>query len=187
MWLRDFLPLSQSFQKSRIMSFGYDSTLVNKNSTDRIRDWADEMLRQISRVRTSEAEQLRPCILVCHSLGGLVAREAMLRLNSFPDKFDGIKLEKCGLVFLSSPHSGSMEADWNDLLANLLESTIGLRSHDILDQLRPFNHLSVDSSEAFASMKVIPPFHCFVEGNRTKIAGKDRMVGVMTLRHHCRS
>jgi hypothetical protein len=176
MWLRDFLPLSQPFQKSRIMTFGYDSTLVNSKSNDRIQDWAEEFVRQIGRIRQTESEQRRPCILICHSLGGIVSREAMIRLHFFPHKFDGIKLENCGLVFLSTPHSGSVEADWNSFLANILESTVGLRTHAIIDQLRPFNPFSVDSSEAFSNMRITPPIFCFVEGDKTHVAGKKRMV-----------
>jgi len=101
----------------------------------------------------------------------------MLRLSFFPSDFDGITLETFGLLFFSTPHSGSMEADWSDFLTQILESTIGLRNHHaIVEQLRPFNPASVDSSEAFAKMTLIPPFACFVESDKTKVAGKRRTV-----------
>lgn len=50
------------------MTFGYDSTLINRKSNDRIRDWADELLRQVGYVRTAPEEIARPIIFVCHSL-----------------------------------------------------------------------------------------------------------------------
>ena len=68
MWLRDLLPHSTPFDESRIMTFGYDSTLFNKKSNDRIRDWADELLKQVSYVRNTEEERNRPVIFICHSL-----------------------------------------------------------------------------------------------------------------------
>ena len=42
--------------------------------------------------------------------------QAMIRLKGFPEKYPGLSLEQCGLLFLSTPHSGSFEANWNDVL-----------------------------------------------------------------------
>ena len=68
MWLRDLLPNSTPLGRSRIMTFGYDSSLINRKSDNRIRDWADELLRQVGYVRTSPEEHARPIIFICHSL-----------------------------------------------------------------------------------------------------------------------
>jgi pimeloyl-ACP methyl ester carboxylesterase len=178
MWLRDFLPGNAPFNKARIMTFGYNSTLVDRKSNDRLQDWADELLRQLGGVRDSPAERARPLVLVCHSMGGIVGRQAMVRLHALPKKFSGVQLDKCGLLFLSTPHSGSKEADWSEFLVSVLDFTIGLRSKEIVDQLRAFNPFSVDSTEAFTSMNKIPPFYCLVEGDKTKKAGKNRTVGL---------
>ena len=180
MWLRDLLPGSAHFDKSRIMTFGYKSTLVDRTSNERIQDWADELLRQVGYVRTTAVEQSRPIIFVCHSLGGLVARQAMVRLQTQPNKFDGLKLIHCGLLFLSTPHSGTTQADWNNFLMSVSELTIGVRSHAIVDQLRSFNPASVDSEEAFSAMERAPPSYCLVEGEKTKVAGRARTVGLGT-------
>ena len=101
----------------------------------------------------------------------------MARLHRQPTQFDGIKLENCGLLFLSTPHYGTTEADWNQFLLSLSEITFGVRSHAIIDQLKSFNLTSVDSEEDFATMSVVPPFHCFCEGGKTDVAGKSRIVG----------
>ena len=68
MWLRDMLPGSSPFDHARMMTFGYDSTLINKKNDDRVKDWADELLRQVGYVRMSPEEQKRPIIFICHSL-----------------------------------------------------------------------------------------------------------------------
>jgi hypothetical protein len=93
----------------------------------------------------------------------------MVRLGTHPEKYDGIKLINCGLLFLSTPHSGSAQADWNEYLAGLAELIFGVRSHAIIDILRTFNPQSTESREAFASLKPVPPFCCFVEGKRTRV------------------
>ena len=108
--------------------------------------------------------------------GGLVGREAMIRLNTHPAKFDGVKLENCGLLFLSTPHSGTTQADWNELLLNLSDFVLGVRNLAIVHQLQSFNTSSVDSEEAFSTMKFQPPFHCFCEGEKTVLNGKSRTV-----------
>lgn len=158
------------------MTFGYNSTIADRKSEDRLQDWADELLQQVSYVRSSPEERERPMIFVCHSMGGLVGRHAMLRLNVQPAKFKGIGLEQCGLLFLSTPHSGTTQADWNAFLVSLCELTMGVRSHAIVDQLQSFNPSSVDSEEAFTTMKKIPPYYCLCEGDRTKVLGMNRLV-----------
>jgi hypothetical protein len=181
MWLRDLLPSSVPFNTARIMTFGYNSTLFDKRRIDRLQDWADDLLGNVSSVREAPEEQARPMILVCHSLGGIVGRQAMIRLHYLPEKFSGITLGKCGLLFLSTPHIGSHQADWSNFLVSVLEVTAGLQSKSIVDELRTLNPFSVDSIEAFRNMKKdekVPPFICLCEGNKTKKGGKERMVGL---------
>ena len=110
--------------------------------------------------------------------GGLVGREAMIRLHRHAKQFDGIELDLCGLIFLSTPHSGTTQADWNDFLLSLSEITLGVRSHAIIDQLKSFNPASVDGEEEFAAMTSAPPFYCFSEGNKTFVGGKLRLVSI---------
>ena len=100
----------------------------------------------------------------------------MIRLNTQPLKFDGVKLENCGLLFLSTPHSGTTQADWNEFLLNLSELVLGVRNQELVHQLQSFNTSSVDSEEAFSTMRFQPPFHCFCEGEKTMVGGKSRTV-----------
>lgn len=71
LWLRDLLPDSAPFEQSRIMTFGYDSTLINRKSNNRINDWADELLYQLGYLRTHADDQQKPIIFICHSLVSL--------------------------------------------------------------------------------------------------------------------
>jgi hypothetical protein len=58
MWLRDFLPMSAYFKKSRIMTFGYDGDLTDQRTIMRVEDWAENLLHSVSEARTSEKEGL---------------------------------------------------------------------------------------------------------------------------------
>src|SRR5689334_19959983 len=69
MWLRDMLPTTDPFQTPRIMTFGYNSTLFEKQSKDRLQDRADYLLSNLDEARRDSAARNQPLILVCHSLG----------------------------------------------------------------------------------------------------------------------
>ncbi|KAH8687335.1 P-loop containing nucleoside triphosphate hydrolase protein [Tricladium varicosporioides] len=92
----------------------------------------------------------------------------MIRLDQFPHKFLNIRLKNCGLLFLSTPHSGTKEADWNKYLVDIGEITVGLRA-EIINELRSFNRSSVDSQEHFRNMKIIPPLFCLCESEKTRV------------------
>ncbi|KAH6665734.1 hypothetical protein B0J14DRAFT_660433 [Halenospora varia] len=175
MWLRDLLPFSNSFERSRIMTFGYNSAPRDSKSVATLNDWANDLLEQVDLVRQLSNEKDRPIIFVCHSLGGLVAREAMIRLDRFPHKFPNIRLKNCGLLFLSTPHSGTTEADWNKYLVDIGELTTGLRP-EIINGLRSFNRSSADSQENFGNMENIPPFFCLCESEKTRVGPSLRYV-----------
>ena len=175
MWLRDFLPSSHGFKNSRIMTFGYNSTLVNKGSEERLQDWANELLEQLSRMRTTSAEKQRPIIMICHSMGGLVARQAMIQLHFHPKRHRGIALGNCGLLYLSTPHAGTTQADWNDFVLNVSE-LFGVRTDEIVSQLKSFNKSLVDSVEDFSEFAKPPPSEHLVESKKTMIGGVERLV-----------
>ena len=109
----------------------------------------------------------------------------MWRLHTQSDKFDGLRLENCGLIFLSTPHCGTTQADRNKLFTDLAELALGFRSREILDELRSFNLSSVDHTENFAALQPKPPFHCFCEGEKTKIASRDREVSLPNAHSLC--
>lgn len=179
MWLRDFLPYEEAFKKSRILTFGYTSTLVDKKKlNDRFENYADELIKGLIRLRGSTTEQTRPLIFICHSMGGLVARIAMTRIQTLPSQFNGLSLKECGLLFLSTPHLGSEEANQNPFLMALAQGLIGFRS-GIVKELQTFKVSSVDITNIFKEMPVKPSLVLFCESEPTLIAGKLREVRIL--------
>lgn len=63
MWLRDFLPVSEYFAKSRVMTFGYDSDLTDHRSVMRIENWAQSLLDSVNQVRLSNEVHLSRILL----------------------------------------------------------------------------------------------------------------------------
>jgi protein SERAC1 len=73
-WLRDFLP--KQIPNARIMSYGYNSALQFSKSVADIFTFADQLLEALISRRVTEIEQKRPIMFICHSLGGIVFKQA---------------------------------------------------------------------------------------------------------------
>ncbi|KAF2816084.1 uncharacterized protein BDZ99DRAFT_128242 [Mytilinidion resinicola] len=77
LWLRDLLP--QSIPGARIYTYGYPSKVFLNRSVAGIRDFSTHLLNALSLETrdNTKASGPRPIIYVCHSLGGVVFKQAM--------------------------------------------------------------------------------------------------------------
>jgi hypothetical protein len=89
----------------------------------------------------------------------------------------GIRLERCGLLFLSTPHTGCGSADWNQFLVALAVTIADVRQ-DTINLLRSFNPTSVWDKKDFEDLEPHPPIKCFAEGRTTKIKGTEQYVSL---------
>lgn len=124
LWLRDFLPAD--IPHARIMTFGYDSTVAFSKSVARIEDKALELLNHLSAKRspTAPGGLSRPIIFICHSLGGIVVKKALIIAHERDSNLDfkGILFNTRGIAFLGVPHRGSDIAWWASFAAKLLRN-----------------------------------------------------------------
>jgi hypothetical protein len=85
----------------------------------------------------------RPLIFIAHSLGGLLVKQMLRHANDFGDpRWKAIVAQTQGIVFLSTPHSGSNLANWINYMGGVLRTTISvdeLESHH--SRLRELNLL----------------------------------------------
>ncbi|KAF7560068.1 hypothetical protein G7046_g4085 [Stylonectria norvegica] len=124
-WPKTLLP--SKFPKSRILAFGYDSRpidqtrLFSKISNKTIRDHAIQLNRSLRHYRRETGTEGRPIIFVCHSLGGLVCKDAFLHASGLDNDDDGdFSKSIAGFVFMGTPHTGSAIADSIGPFATLL-------------------------------------------------------------------
>ncbi|KAK6703137.1 hypothetical protein SNK04_013023 [Fusarium graminearum] len=75
-WPRDLLP--QLLPKARIMTFGFNANVMADCGHGRIRDFASSLWADIQANRVSLKDQNRPFLLICHSMGGLVVKQAII-------------------------------------------------------------------------------------------------------------
>jgi triacylglycerol esterase/lipase EstA (alpha/beta hydrolase family) len=104
LWLHDDLP--QYVSESRIFLYEYNATAVYEKDKDTFIGKANELLEAI-RIERDEVES-RPILLLGHSLGGLLIKQALINAHNNP-KYTPIKDATTGLAFFATPHHGG---DW---------------------------------------------------------------------------
>jgi pimeloyl-ACP methyl ester carboxylesterase len=106
LWLRDSLP--QHVPKARIFTYGYDSAVVFSRSRSQVNDYAIDLLYRLRSVRQQFPE--RPIMFVCHSLGGVVFKQALITASEQPEFYRQLLTSVCAVVFMGTPHRGSRTA-----------------------------------------------------------------------------
>ncbi|KAM0260506.1 hypothetical protein ACHAQJ_002739 [Trichoderma viride] len=108
MWLRDSLPIDLTLETNdqpiaRVMICGYDSTVAESKSMQNIEDFAIEFRSSLQTL--ANATIIRPIILIGHSLGGLIIKQALIFLSRSENEDDQNLIRAIyGVVFFGTPH-----------------------------------------------------------------------------------
>ncbi|RFU35449.1 hypothetical protein B7463_g869, partial [Scytalidium lignicola] len=147
-WLKDFLPTQ--LLNTRIMSFGYNSTVQFSKSDADISTFAEQLLEELLAVRCTQIEMHRPLVFICHSLGGIVFKKALIKAHE-KRRYDQIKSCVYGVAFFGTPHRGAALASWSTILANVLSAaTVGRNTNSRLSKSLKLNAQALlDISESF--------------------------------------
>ncbi|KAM0554809.1 hypothetical protein ACHAPJ_006542 [Fusarium lateritium] len=123
LWLRDSLPVQ--IPQARIMTFGYDSTVLFGKSRAQVHDYAVDLTNRLEMFRQHSQELHRPLIFICHSLGGVIFKEFLVQVTLDKD-VEHLAQSVAGVVFLGCPHRGSRVASQARLLSKIINTaTLG--------------------------------------------------------------
>ncbi|ERF76578.1 hypothetical protein EPUS_05851 [Endocarpon pusillum Z07020] len=115
LWLRDYLP--DDVPNIRVLLYGYDTSLQGSDSRDSIEDLGSRFLESIKAFRAGTADR-RPIILIGHSLGGLLIKEALVLARNRSD--DPQNLDLCracyGLLLFGVPNLGLRNEQLNSIV-----------------------------------------------------------------------
>lgn len=154
-WLRDCMPI----HNARVLSFSYNSSLQFSKSTSDIYVFADQLLAALLASRDTEEEKLRPIIFVCHSLGGIVFKQALIRAH---ESREFLQLRKFirGVIFFGTPHRGSEMAGLAHTLATILKAGAFSTSTNTLlsKDLEPSSRVLQEISRSFVETRKEPRF-----------------------------
>ncbi|KAI5837202.1 hypothetical protein DFP73DRAFT_589209 [Morchella snyderi] len=168
MWIRDILPgyiqeevIDRDDSDIRVLTFGYDSSIFVHPAlaqTKRMTNFADKLLVALKDdgLRRSDDGKIRPIIFLCHSLGGLVVKQAIIKARSNP-AYENIFKSIKAIYFFSTPHDGADVKAWAEVLGRLSNSlgmantssaakALGTWSSELIDLTQNFVHPGKDIS-----------------------------------------
>ncbi|KAK2005460.1 ankyrin [Colletotrichum eremochloae] len=139
LWIKDLLP--QFLPGCRVFTYGYPSQLVFNSSFARVQEYARVLLSSLRNVQEDDA---RPVIFLCHSLGGIVCKQALVFAHEDGQPFEKLLRSIGGIVFLGTPHRGSTIATFAGVVGRIINTSMaaasgGVRTGpirtDLLEQL----------------------------------------------------
>ncbi|KAL7948816.1 hypothetical protein V8C42DRAFT_312410 [Trichoderma barbatum] len=175
MWLRDSLPgylTTETDQRpmARVMIYGYESGVARSKSMQNLEDLATTF--HSSLLALASGPTTRPIILIGHSLGGLIIKQALISLSSSTNP-DDQKLIRAvyGVIFFGTPHDGMDVSSLIPMVGDgpnrfLIESISRINSQIISIQQREFHNAlgKKGDSEVF----------CFYETLESPTAQRDK-------------
>ncbi|KAJ5004002.1 hypothetical protein K4K48_010694 [Colletotrichum sp. SAR 10_66] len=133
MWLRDAFPSEQP--KARVMIYNYNSSVVFHASVAGVYECAIKLLGVLAMERKDNPK--RPLIFICHSLGGIVVKEAIVEASLNANlKYQQIRDATYGLVFFATPHHGSDYANLGGVAATIARAVLRTPKNPLLDSLK---------------------------------------------------
>ncbi|RVD88963.1 uncharacterized protein DFL_003126 [Arthrobotrys flagrans] len=131
MWLHDFISQDDDLKYCRTMTFGYN-TKYDAKAKSWIEDYAENLLTELNKARSTEAEQRRPLVLMGHSFGGTIITHAFVKA-SMEEIYTNIYNSIRNIFFFGVPFCGiylddvlSMVDDDGELANQRLELVRGI-------------------------------------------------------------
>jgi hypothetical protein len=107
-WLRDFAPVD--VPRARFVTYGYDTAVIDSESNQGIHELASTLLDGLVGFRHDTQTRQRPLCFICHSLGGVVLKEALVISSNAKDPehigHHEVMLGTSGLVLMGVPNLG---------------------------------------------------------------------------------
>ncbi|KAJ3876592.1 Alpha/Beta hydrolase protein [Lentinula edodes] len=149
MWLRDCLP--EQIPAARVITYGYNANVYSDVSMGRMRTFAETFLERLRYIR--ERNPARPLIIIAHSMGGLIIKQALIIAHNRADKrYNSIINSVSGIVFLGTPHQGGNGVDTARFVANFVRAfNIDVRV-DLIKSLDPKSMVLFDLTDDFRQL-----------------------------------
>jgi hypothetical protein len=116
-WIRDLLP--KTITVARVLSFGYDasaSSFCGANCEDTIQKHAHTLVALLQADRNMEGCDHRPIVFLCHGLGGILVKKALIysasRTSAQVAHLYTIFVSTYAILFFGTPHNGIYIGDW---------------------------------------------------------------------------
>ncbi|TLS27388.1 hypothetical protein PpBr36_05292 [Pyricularia pennisetigena] len=119
LWLRDFLP-SENLPDARVYSYGYDAkSWLTESKGSGLRTFSHLLLQSLVWARDGRLSN-RPLVFVCHGVGGLVVKQALVTAHINQKEYPGVHSSVKGVMFLGVPHRGAGSLTVHQIMADML-------------------------------------------------------------------
>ncbi|KAI0195452.1 ribonuclease-like protein p/mrp subunit [Astrocystis sublimbata] len=187
-WLGDPEMLPQDIKDSRILTYGYPAsvaTVLGSPSSDRILQHAQTMIAELVADREYEESKCknalkRPIIFVCHSLGGIIVKRALVysasRKGHRISHLRSIYVSTHGILFFGTPHQGSGVASLATAAQRIIQAVVPSRLVDtqpqLLDALRQGSEILQEVTDNFVPLMKDLSIFFFWEQEKTDLRYK---------------
>ncbi|KAF4982701.1 hypothetical protein FZEAL_1728 [Fusarium zealandicum] len=183
-WPLDLLPASLNDAQANVMVYGYNADVYSKRndrsaSDNFIHQHAQSLVTNLMLYRRSEGTFKNPIIWVCHSLGGVLVKRALLYSadvrEAHLEDHRSVFVSTFGLVFLGTPHAGSDAATWGLVLQAMSDAIVPKRFFDsesvLLKTLKKDNETLANINSHFLDIYQRFRIHMVHENHKTDIKG----------------
>ncbi|KND89384.1 Protein SERAC1 [Tolypocladium ophioglossoides CBS 100239] len=183
-WPLDLLPASLKGAKANILVYGYNADVYSRKndrsaSDNFIHQHAQTMVTSLTLFRKSEGTFKNSIIWVCHSLGGILAKRALLYSNDLRmthhEDYRSIYVWTFGMMFLGTPHTGSDVATWGLVLQAMSDAIMPKKFFEsesvLLKTLKKDNETLSNINNHFLDIYQRFRIHMAHENHKTDIKG----------------
>ncbi|UNI17675.1 hypothetical protein JDV02_004001 [Purpureocillium takamizusanense] len=188
-WPVDLLPASLKGLQANILVYGYNADVYSRRndrsaSDNFIHQHAQTLVTSLTLFRKSEGTFRNPIIWVCHSLGGILVKRALLYSNdvrsSHHEDYRSIYVSTFGLMFLGTPHTGSDMATWGLVLQGMSDAIMPKKFFEsesvLLKTLKKDNETLSNINNHFLDIYQRFRIHMAHENHKTDIKGTKMLV-----------
>lgn len=167
MWLTNNLP--RDIPTARVMIFGYESRLQDSTSLVQLEDLASPLQDAVSRLLRSDRG--KPLLLIGHSLGGLLAKQVLIRVaesrSDFASELPSLRDMILGLLLFGTPNDG---LDVESLVPMVNDQP----NRSLLESLKPNSPVLKRQRQEFSMVLERTKFQliCFYETELSPTAAK---------------
>ncbi|KAB5551245.1 hypothetical protein GE09DRAFT_1204258 [Coniochaeta sp. 2T2.1] len=158
LWLRDLLP--KALPGCRVYTYGYPAQFAFSESVAMVRNYAHKLLGLVKSIQDN-TQGKRSIIFVCHSLGGIVFKQALVTAHEDDAVYGELLRSIAGVVFMGTPHRGSGFATKGSAIGKVVNLfTLGevIRT-DLLGHLEydaaPLLELTISVRNRLQNLKVV--------------------------------
>ncbi|KAI1127661.1 hypothetical protein F5Y10DRAFT_265938 [Nemania abortiva] len=151
-WPRDLL--KEDLKNVRVVTWGYGTNIANASTygnEESLFGHATALLNDLARLRQGIT---RPIIFICHGLGGLVVKQALITSDSYNALGGHTALSEIygrtsGVVFMGTPHRGISRESYSQIAAKIAKLSLDRPNDHLLETLRPDSDILDKQREDF--------------------------------------